>query len=242
VTIKKALVPLAEGNIKIPPITVSYFNPALGKYQTAKAGPYLLEVLPPTDIEKLQVVEAVKKPGMKEEVKILGKDILPIHTSIDILTSKKVNPGFLFTSISFLLPIFGFILTFTTKRIKERNEEDKSWVRSKNAYKQFKKTLPVIKNALKKEEPIFYQISSKALKDFIGDKLNIAGSALTSKELERILPELNVPEKIARSVTEVLDFFDSGQFGFKKFTFEEKEAVFKTIKKLAETLNKKIRK
>ena len=58
VLVKKALVPLVEGALEIPPITVSYFSPASGSYKTVTAGPYMLDVLPAQDAEKFKVVEA----------------------------------------------------------------------------------------------------------------------------------------------------------------------------------------
>lgn len=243
-TIKKALVPLTEGNLHIPPVTVSYFHPSSGIYKTAKTGPYTIRVLPATEKEKFQVVEAVKKTGTKQEVKILGRDILPIHTSLDALSSRKIKPVSAITVVCFLLPVFGFLFSFMAKRVKERNEEDTGLARAKSAYKNFRKTLPAIHKALKKDDPLFYQAAQKALKDFIGDKLNIAGSALTPAELEKRVTEARgmVQEEVVSELKQLLEFFDSGQFGFKKHSLEEKEAVFISMKKLVKQLNKKIKK
>ncbi len=239
--LKKALVPLTEGQLQIPPVTVSYFNPSSGSYTSLKAGPYLLDVVPSSDDEKFQVVESVKKSGIKQEVKILGHDILPVHTSLEALSARRLRPLSLTAALFFLLPVIGFVCTFSIKRSRERLEQDRGLIRFKQAHKRFSKALPLIKSALTQDDPLFYQRASKALKDFIGDKLNIAGSALTPKELERRLPEYNVPAETVKAVTDILEFFDSGQFGFTKHSVEEREAVFKSMKKMINSLNRKIK-
>lgn len=239
--IKKALVPLTEGRLTVPLITVSYFNTATDSYKTASTGPHILEVLPPAEREKLHVVETASKAAAKEEVRIIGKDILPIQTSLDALATRKVRPLSLLTFVCLLLPVCGFITTLLTKKIKEKNNLDSGLARSRNAYKDFKKKLPMIKKALKNDEPLFYQTAPKLLKDFIGDKLNIAGSAMTAKELENRLSEALIPLEVIRDLTRVLDFFDCGQFGFKKYSVQEKEEVFSTMKKIVEILNKKLK-
>jgi hypothetical protein len=243
-TIKKALVPLTEGNLQIPPVTVSYFHPSSGIYKTAKTGPHTIRVFPATEKEKFHIVEALEKTGTKQEVKILGRDILPIHTSLDALSSRKIKPVSEVTVVWFLLPVFGFLFSFMAKRVKERNEEDKGLARAKSAYKNFRRTLPAIHKALKKDELLFYQVAPKALKNFIGDKLNIAGSALTPAELEKRVTGARgmVQEEVVSELKQLLEFFDSGQFGFKKHSLEEKEAVFISMKKLVKQLNKKIKK
>ncbi len=245
-TVKKAMVPLTEGRLRIPPITVSYFNPSSGSYETVKTGPFTLDVLPSADKEKFRVVESVNSAGAKEEVKIIGHDILPIHTSLDSLATGKLQSISFFTIMGFLLPVFGFLSCLIIKRVRENNEEDSGLIRAKSAYKNFNKKLPIIKNTLKKDESLYYETASKAFKDFIGDKLNIAGNALTSGELEVRLVSAGVSagvsEETVGELKNIIDFFESGRFGFKKYSFDEKAEVLNSMIKLAKKLNKKLKK
>ena len=71
-----------EGTLKVPALSFTYFNPASETFELAKSSPLMLNVLPPRDKEKLHLVEALGTTTSKEEVKILGKDILPINTSL----------------------------------------------------------------------------------------------------------------------------------------------------------------
>jgi hypothetical protein len=240
--IKKALVPLTAGSLKIPPISISYFNPDSAGYQTARTGPHILEVLPAKDKEKFQVVEALRTAATKEEVKILGHDILPIHTSLETLSTRRVYPRSLIIMGCFFLPIFGFAALLAKTKLQLRNEGDRGLVRARSAYKNFGKALPAIQKALKKNEAQFYQSAPKAFKDFIGDKLNISGSALTARELEGRLAEAGISQERIAELKRLLEFFDSGQFGFKKYSAEEKEAVIASMKNLVKKLNRKLKK
>jgi len=105
-TIKKALVPLEDGTLRVPLLTFTYFNPESGKYELCKSSPLTLQVLPSRDKEKLHLVEALGTTTSKEEIKILGKDILPLKTSLSALRPYNINPWrwnylffFLFPSI-----------------------------------------------------------------------------------------------------------------------------------------------
>jgi hypothetical protein len=239
--VKKALVPLTEGKLKIPPIRVSFFNPSTGTYKTEEAGPYILEVLPSTEKEKFEVVEASKTTDTKEEVKILGHDIQPVHTSLDSLYQKKLKPISFLSVLCLLFPVAGFISCLLLKRHKESNTKDNGLGRAKTAYKSFKKKLPVIKNTMTKDEILFYETASKAVKDFIGDKLNISGSALTSNELGERLSASAISEDTVRELTKISDLFESGNFGFKKYSFDERQAAFNSMIKLIKILDKKLK-
>ena len=96
---------------------------------------------------------------------------------------------------------------------------------------------------MRKDDPeLFYTTGSKALKEFIGDKLNITGSALTSEELERILSSRGISGDVVAKIKEVIAFFETGQFGIKKYTSEERQSVYNSMIKLIKTLNKELKK
>jgi len=240
-TIKKALVPLVEGSLKIPLLTIPYFDPDSGSYKRATAGPYMLSVSPSAEKEKLQVVTTMNTAGSKEEVKIIGHDILPIHTSLDALSPHRANPLSWVSTVLFVVPFLSFMGFFAAKRFKQRYEQDRGLARAQNAYRVFKKKLPGIKRAVKAEDAAFCSTGQKALKDFIGDKLNVAGSALTAGELERLLSGTAVSDDAVRELKKIFEFFETGQFGFKNYSVSEREAVFFGLKKLAAQLNKKIK-
>lgn len=239
--IKKALVPLKEGILQVPPVALSYFNPRSGKYETARTGTHLLEVIPGKDKEKLPVAEAEKPKSTKQEIKILGRDILPIHTSVDVLNPVNSHPLSWVAMLLFFLPVMGFTAALLIKQRKELYDSDRGFARSRTAYKNFTRKLPPVKKSLNHDDSLFYRDAAKAIKDFIGDKLNITGSALTPGEFESKLSEARVDGTTIQELKKVIEMLETGQFAFKKYSREEREAMLNSMKQVAREINKKIK-
>ena len=242
-TVKKALVPLQEGPLKVPALSFTYFNPASETFELAKSSPLMLTVLPSADKEKLNIVEALGTTTSKEEVKILGKDILPINTSLSALNSYSLNPWHWIYWLFFFLPILGYTGSVVIMQRKRKWEEDVSYARSKSALKKFKKNIAAVNKQTEKEgSSEFYRLTSKAFKDFLGDKLNITGSALTSLEIENRLLACSIPKENIDQVKKILGTLESGQFAFHQLTTQEKIALLQQVKGLAVFFDKRIKK
>jgi len=242
-TIKKALVPLEEGTLRVPLLTFTYFNPESEKYELCKSSPLTLQVLPSRDKEKLNLVEALGTTTSKEEIKILGKDILPLKTSLSALRPYDIHPWHWSYMIFFLVPMAGYAgaVVFTSR--KKRWEEDLSYARSKTAMKEFnKRTVEVKKQITGKDASEFYRLTSKALKGFFGDKLNITGSALTPLEIEHQLHRYTRQKERIEQVKAVLNTLEAGQFAFQQHSTREKEDLLRTVKTLATFFDKRIKK
>ena len=242
-TIKKALVPLKEGILKVPALAFTYFNPQLGRYELCKSTSLVMQVLPPHDKEKLHLVEALGTTTSKEEIKILGKDILPIRTSFSALKPHHMDPWYWVYLLLFFLPIAGYAGSTLVKRRKERWEEDLGYARSKSAMRTFNKKIALIKKQIKNEDSSeFYRLTSKVLKDFLGDKLNLTGSALTPTEIENRLHTLNIPDERIESLKRVFTILESGQFAFQHHSKRDKEDLLHEVKDLARWFNKILKK
>ena len=241
-TIKKALVPLKEGRLKVPSLAFTYFDPRKKSYELCKSTPLTLQALPPSDEEKLHLVEAMGTTTSKEEIKILGKDILPVRISPSALKPHSIDPWQWTYLVLFLLPIAGYAGSTLLKRRKERWEEDVGYVRSKSAMKNFNKKIPPIKKQIKNENTSeFYGLTAKAFKDFLGDKLNMTGSALTPIEIEKRLQKFKVQKERIDDAKGVLNVLESGQFAFRQHSESEKEKLLRQVKTLAKWFDKRIK-
>ncbi len=140
-----------------------------------------------------------------------------------------------------LAPAACFFTVFFIKRAHDRSSGDPGSARLKSAYKNFTKNFAEAQKALDGPDDRFYQTGSKALKDFIGDRLNIAGQALTVKDLDGILGG-SVSVEMLDELKSIMDFFDSGQFGFRICSSQERRAVLNRLQKVAQHLNRNLRK
>jgi hypothetical protein len=240
--IKKALVPRVEGKLQIPQISVPYFNPASRRYEKAITGPYVLDVQPAKDTEKLELVEGVGNITAKQDVKILGKDILPIHTGLNSLTNAEKNVLSAISFLLFIVPIVIYLTAFMFKVKAGNKEEGAVLARRKNAYRVFEKNILLASKKLKDAGPSFYQLVQKALKDFMGDIFQVSGSALTAKEMHEMLISAGVSADTDDQINYIMIFCDSGQFGSKGYTLKEKENILDLMKKSVSLINKKLKK
>jgi hypothetical protein len=125
---------------------------------------------------------------------------------------------------------------------KRRWEEDVSYARSKSALKKFNKKIATVKRQTDKEDSsAFYRFTSKAFKDFLGDKLNITGSALTSLETESRLYTCSIPKEYIDQVKTILATLESGQFAFHRLSTQEKADLLEQVKNLARFFDKRIK-
>lgn len=241
-TMKKALVPLKEGTLNVPSLAFTFFNPEFKRYELCKSTPLTLRVLPPKDKEKLHLVEAMGTTTSKEEIKILGKDILPIRTSLSALKPYRLDIWYWSTMVLFMVPIVGYTGCALIKRRKERLEEDLGYSRSKHAMKTFNKNILAAKKQVRNQDSAeFYRLTSKALKDFLGDKLNLTGSALTPAEIENQLGMFKIKKERIEHLKKVLGILESGQFAFQRHKKDEKDDLLKQVRDLTRGFEKSIK-
>ena len=128
-------------------------------------------------------------------------------------------------------------------KLKAGNREEGAVLtRRKNAQKVFKKNISLASKKLKDNGPSFCQLVQKALKDFMGDVFMVSGSALTAKEMQKMLVSAGIPENTADAIDRIMAFCDSGQFGSKGYSLKEKEEIMGLMKKSVALINKRLKK
>ena len=137
---KWAIVPEKEGLYHIQPLCVSFFDTENHQYREINTPRLSLSVLPGQP-EKIQAstypaeTDAAGGPS-KQEVKELGSDILPIHTSLRVLTSRAwTRPEGLFLWLVLLVPFLVYTAIFLGIRFRNRSARSLGAVRAKKAAK-----------------------------------------------------------------------------------------------------------
>ncbi|MFP4085705.1 MAG: BatD family protein [Desulfobacteraceae bacterium] len=219
---KWALVPEREGNYQIPALRGSFFDAAKAQYQTVHTPRYTLEVLSPKGgktgkgraaqakngpMPKGQDKEA-RGPG-KQEIKELGQDILPIHTSMrnmgkTYLAERSVS---LLLWAVLLIPFVAYVTVLTGLRLRKRSVRSLPAVKAKKAAHNFLKTY-----AKAQHDP---QVRMAAFRDYINDRFGHSLAAITPEEAACILAEKGVrPEEalaLKTAFQKIEDAIYSGQ-------------------------------
>ncbi len=227
-TYRKALVPLVPGELTIPALTVTYFDPDAERYRTTETQPLTLEVAPGDGEEDLGLTEFVTAGGGKVSVKILANDILPIYRGLDAVASPATpwsagsHWASAFWVAGFSLPILGFLAFWWRER---RQDVDHHLLRARTARKQARAPLREARAQLEAgdsgaggPEATGYraaaQTASRALRAYIGDKLHAEGTALTPTEAAGLLQQAGLDdEDLLREVRRDLEALDATQYG-----------------------------
>lgn len=238
-TFKKAFIPLREGKLKIPSIKFAYFNVLKGGYEVLSTSEYPLDVKPSLEKENLNLVEMVGKTTTKEAVKIIGRDILPISTSLSAIQDKNIAVNL---ALSVALTVFPclvyFALLFYVRR-KEMHETDESILKRKRAYSRFVSENKKLSKLIKDGDKEYYGYLLSAFKRYIGDKFNVAGGAMTIDELCKILSDQKIDREQIVSITEAMDSLEKANFARTELSSEEKKELLKILTSAVKNIDRK---
>ena len=209
-TIKWAIVPEKKGRYRIPPLSVSFFDPEDDKYRTVKTPILKLNVLPGK--EKLIVSEAgrekqkINEGPVKKEIQELGHDIFPVHTSMKVLREPfGRSRGLLFFLIVFLSPPLIVAITFFALQHRKNSVQSLAAIISKKAARNFIRQI-------RRESKISANDLTLAIVNYINDRFCLSHGSLTSDEAAEILRAGGADIDTARSLQSVLKLLEDAVY------------------------------
>jgi hypothetical protein len=242
-TFKKAFVPQKAGRLKIPGFDIPYFDPKTATYKIARSPMIDLDVSPASEKEKLNEVTQPSTLFKKEAIKILGRDILPIYTETQALKDNSFTRlSYIIYISGFMLPALAFLMLFLFKLHSLKQKKDADILRRRNAYKQAMKKLSAASRLLKEgQQSKFYAEISRTLKEYLGDKFNLPGAALTPQEAESRLKASSQNGKLIECFKDLMQHCESCQFGSRSTQETECQTIYNDTKQLLKQLDKALR-
>lgn len=201
---KFALLPTKVGTYDLGDISLIFFSPEIGDYIELKEKIGNIDVTAGSNnITMAQGQQSVTNASHKKDVTILHDDILGIHRGKELLVNHVLTKRdilFFITIAGFMGLCFIIFYLFTIQVFKE-SLLNKSF--KYQSYKKFKKFL----NNIKTKEPSVELLDQiiNAFKSYLGDKLNVYGPALTSKEFEQKIIEKTSNQDLATQVYNTLE-------------------------------------
>jgi hypothetical protein len=210
---KFALVPLQSGTITLPAFTLDYFDPKGKNYRQIKTRPINLTVHPSSAEETLNHVQSnsTNNTISKPEIEILAEDILPIHTQLNNFQNVNSKMG-TSTLVGFVSPALLFVMAAFFIRNQKRLTTDVAFYRNQKAYKTASQKLENLARSQNSESKEFVSELSEVLREYIGDKLNMQGKAITAAEVEHKLKESNYQANAANSTRKLLEKCEALQY------------------------------
>jgi hypothetical protein len=208
-----ALVPLKSGKLPVPSIHLIYFDPTKGDYVSIQTQDLLLTVSPGKSDSKFKVVEPdIGKTGKTGgSIKKTGEDILPIHTGPEVSENQKISTqSWLLYGIGLLLPAGLFFVYSVYYKRQQRLKHDIAFSRSHGAYKQALNKLAVLQPDNDPRE--IARELSLIVREYLGNILNLQGTAITSIEVEEKLTRGNFSAEEIQATQEFLEKHEAFQY------------------------------
>ncbi len=201
------LVPRQAGDIQIPVVTLTYYDPDAKKYVTTKSSPLHLKVNPVSGDQPL-----ITSGYTRKEVALMNQDLRYIKLESDPLRPRNhlfVKTWWFWSII--LLGVFIFSGTVLWDRRRRKIGSDVALGRRLRAWN---KAQTALKNARKQSnaEARVYQLLNQALVGYIGDRLNLPEKALITENLVIRVSEQPVNPALVKELEAILIRLDMGRF------------------------------
>lgn len=208
-TFKRALVPLKAGKLYIPQFQVAYFDPKAKTYKTLEAQNLKVNASGQLADDSVHHVAPSQEGSSKKTVELVGKDLMPIKRAPSALRSDYLtsHERWLILLLCFLC-FPAYIVILLIKRRRDRFSSDVGLSRKRKAYREFNTRLKGLDI-----NGAFFQNASLLLRDYLGNKFNLEGQALTPMDTYPKLSPHGLSKDSIKKVEDFLRECEAGQFG-----------------------------
>lgn len=209
---KRALVPLKPGSLAVPAIQVSYLEPTTGRYLLAQTPQIPLTVTGVATVDPLHHVTPQPGGSQKRAIEILGRDLMPIRRSPLAVRDDRLKPGERWA----LLGVGGvcallYVALLVLKKRRERLLSDAGLSRKQKAYKRFTRGVQALDL-----KSVAFEETSLLLREYLGNKFNLDGRALTAIDAARKLGVYRLSQESIAIIEKFLAECEAGAYGGKK--------------------------
>lgn len=205
------LIPRHEGQYDIPPVELSYFDPAAGSYRTLRSEPLTLEVTAGAGSGSGGAV--VQRP-LQSDVKALGSDIRFIRMGpLDLRAPGRLLFGSPAWWAGMSAPVLAFLLVLAWVRRRDRELADEAGLRRKRADKQAKRHLEEAAKALRSgEKEGFHAALGRSLHGYLRDKFGLGMAQMQPTELAARIAQGEQGAALANELCELIATCDMARY------------------------------
>jgi hypothetical protein len=203
-TIEEVFIPNRPGQLVIPAVSFSYFDPEASQYRMARTAPISLNV-----IRSEGYAAAPEMPYSAPDLRI-GADARDIRYIKGDPGDLGPREGLLLTSPLYLTvnaaPVLALMVTVLMRRRREKLSGNIGYARSRRASREARRRLARARQLARvNDAEQFFGESSQALLSFIGDKLNVSPHGLTSDRIRELLDNHSADRQLVQDILTFLD-------------------------------------
>ena len=213
-------------------------NPETKQYRTLESPSHILSVLR-ADKESTMastpapVTEDRVETSDKQEIKEVGRDILPLHTAMKNLTGQSpILANRLFSLVILFGPFFLYMVTFFTLKLKKHKMEALAQTRSKKAAGEFVKQC--------RQGGLCHKDLMDAVRGYLNSRFALSIGVFTPEEAAGILRVNGVNADTAEKLKTIVQALENAVYTGKGHEETDKD-VAKTLSDLIKEIEKEIR-
>lgn len=246
-TFEIVIIPGEAGELVIPSVEFSFFNPKIDRYVALKSDSYKIKVnpsrTPPPTIPKELSQGALGET--KKAIRLESEDIQYIKERISASRQPDLS------RITLWLAVMNGVITFVCiglavlRKRDEYFEQNVPLKRNLYAKKYAGRGLRRLDRLAKsssfdsKSDELFFEESTKILNQYLSDKLNLSPQGLTQSMIEQRLGERGAEPETIRRIRECYDMCDQIRFGKMGPQGTDRELVIKQIREIIYALERR---
>ena len=221
-------------------MTFTYFDPDQGRYSTLSKGPITLSVREAPAGSKPTVVGAGGAPAAPRPPEKLGTSIVYLKSDV----GRVVTQGRKFFEQPWFLilqgvPALALVCSLLVQFQRRKLSGDVRYARSRRAYRSAQTRLAEAQKHLKEGKgPEFYAAIFRALQDYLGDRLNLPSSGITSTIVDEQLHPRGVAKDVCEGFRQLFADCDSARFAPQLQNGLSRERTLKTAKEAIAAMEK----
>lgn len=217
-------------------MVLSFFDPETRQYITMESPSHTLSVLPGSKEQSQasgptpETKDIDGKTG-KQEIKALGRDILPIHTAMKNLTAQShIFTNRMFSFVMLFGPLFLYMVALFTLKLRKQKVEALVQTRSKKAAGEFAK--------LCRTGGLSHQDLMDAVRGYLNSRFALSIGVLTAAEAAGFMRSKGVNSETTEKLRSIVQTLENAVYTGKG---HEKTDQAKTLSALVKAIEKEIR-
>ncbi|MBN1384981.1 MAG: protein BatD [Elusimicrobia bacterium] len=200
---KTVIIPERPGDLIIPEVSFSYFDPEKKSYENIESESIQLKVLPSS-----KPVSA-KQPAFSGGISILGQDIRFIKTEPGKKSDGNIRN--IASNILLIITPILFLFSFGYNRYNFFVSKNFNLIRSKRAFREFDKKIGNLQKTPVDTRDFYSSVFDLIIK-YLSDKSKTVLSGSTFAEIENILIQKNLSSDSIRKIRDILENTDFMRF------------------------------
>ncbi len=208
---EQIFIPKRPGTLQIPALSFNFFNPAKGKYETVTTKPIDVTVNKPEGytgpVDVPYAPGDVRIGSQSQDIRFIKRGPDDLRPTGQVLLTR---PIYLVVNA---LPILAFIGLVVMRKRRESLAMNVGYARSRAASRAARKRLAQAKAlATVKQSEAFHAEVSRAVTQYIADKVNISPHGLTTDGIVAVLQSRNAEPDLIDQIVHLLQQADFARF------------------------------